>query len=82
MMSVEEIHRNLLRALMTVVESHAAVLANPVPGHEPVLREIELKRLKAQVTVAEVMCRAAGISAGMIQTVMEIRYAEMGAVPA
>lgn len=74
MMTVEEIHGNLLRALAMVADQHATVLGNPIPGHEPILRDIELKRLGAQVTTAKIMCRAAGIDEETVRTFVDVHY--------
>ena len=82
-MTVDEIHRNLLQALAVMVENYAAVLGNPIPGHEPVLREMALRHLQAQVRAAEIMCVAGGIDRATIETVMRLKYLSMGAtVPA
>jgi len=73
-MSAEEIHKNLLRALSTVTQQHAAVLKNPLPGHEPILRDMDLKRLAAQVTTAKFMCRVAGIDEQAIRLITDVHY--------
>lgn len=73
-MSVEEIRYNLLKALSKVAAQHAAVLKNPLPGYEPLLRQADLQRLAAQVTTAKLMCAVAGIDEGSIRTLVEVHY--------
>jgi len=73
-MSVAEIHQNLLRALSTVAKQHAAVLKNPLPGYEPILRDMDLKRLSAQVTTAKLMCGVAGIDEQAIRLIVDVHY--------